>query len=182
MSYKSSINTGLPNIPDPPDPEFFGEFTRVYNAIRNLTIAVDTYTGALPQDVANYSTTPPENSLLSQNGLRLYGLAVVAIAYGQTVNLYNDGSGQVKFQLSCALTVGFKPMHGWCSTSGGIAAGGSGEIRLGGLCSAIGGLTSGATFYLGNTPGTISPTAGQVSQKLGFALTTNSIFFQPELK
>lgn len=182
MGYKSSINTGLPNIPDPPDPKFFGEFTRIYNALRNLTIAVDAYTGALIQDPENYSQTPPTSSLLSHNALRLYGLAPAAIAFGETVNIYADGSGLVRFRTSCALTADTRPMHGWCSTPGGIAAGAFGEIRLGGLCSIFGGLTVGATYYLGNTVGTIALTAGQVSQKVGFALTSSSIFFQPELK
>ena len=182
MGYKSSINSGLPNIPDPPDPQFFGEFTRVYNAIRNLTIAIDAYTGALQQDPENFSKTSPANSLLAQNAYRLYGKAFEAIGYGQAVSLHNDGSGLVVFKLACALTADFRPMHGWCTTSGGIAAGAYGEIVLSGLCTAIGGLTVGVTYYLGNTYGTIAPTTGQVSQKLGFALTSSNILFKPELK
>src|SRR4051812_24770358 len=99
MPYKSSINTGLPNIPEPPDPAFFAEFQRVYNAIRNLTIAVDAYTGALPADAAYYSQTPATTTLLSQNTQRLYVKFSEAASYGQTINLYNN-AGVLNARLS----------------------------------------------------------------------------------
>lgn len=181
MSYKSSINTGLPNIPESPDPKFFSEFSRIYNAIRNLALALDSYTGALKEDPENYASITPSQSLLSQRGLRLYGKASQPITYGEMISLHNDGSGQVVFRLSCALSADFRPMHGWCSTPDGIAAEASGEIMLGGLCDLFAGLTPGSTYYLGNSYGNISGTAGQVSQKLGYALNTSCIFFQPQL-
>ena len=177
MPYKSSINTGLPNIPDPPDPLFFPEFARVYNAIRNLTLAVDTYTGAMPAEAANYNATPPTSTILTQNGMRLYVQFGVAIAYGQAVHLYNN-SGVLNAELATAVSAA-KPMHGWCSIAG--SAGGWGEVMLGGLCTAVSSLTPGATYYLSNTAGGISATAGTSSQKIGYALATNRLFVQPQL-
>ena len=178
MSYKSTINTGLPNIPDPPDPAFFPEFTRVYNAIRNLTIAIDAYTGSLAADPTYYNATPISTTVLTQNLQRVYVQFTDTIAYGQIVNLYNNG-GALGARLSSASTS--SPAHAWCSTAGGVTSGNWGEVMIGGLCSAISSLTPGATYYLGNTSGAIAPTAGTLSQKIGFALGTNLLFFKPDL-
>lgn len=179
MAYKSSINTGLPNLPDPPDPKFFPEFARIYNAIRNLTIALDSYTGAMQAEKQYMNQVPLTSSVLAQNMVRVYVLFPAAVTYGQTVNLYNV-AGVLNAQLSNSSAAG-KPIHGWCSVVAGVAAGAYGEVMLGGLCTAIGGLTPGATYYAGNTPGTIAPTAGTVSQRVGFALSSTSIFMQPQL-
>lgn len=178
MPYKSTINTGLPNTPDPPDPAFFPEFTRVYNAIRNLTIAVDAYTGALAADPAYHSQTPISTTILSQNLQRVYVLFSDTVTYGQIINLYNN-AGALNARLSSASTA--KPGHAWCSTVGGVTAGNWGEVMLGGLCTAIGSLTPGATYYLGNTSGAIAPTAGTLSQKVGFALGASLLFWKPDL-
>lgn len=179
MSYKSSINTGLPNIPDPPDPLFFAEFTRVYNAIRNLTLAVDAYTGSLAADPSYYSQTPATQTILSQNTQRLYVLFSDTATYGQTINLYNN-AGVLNARLSNASAAG-KPVHAWCSTAGGVTSGNWGEVMLGGLCTAISGLTIGQTYYAGNTAGTIAPTAGTVSQKIGYAIGATLLIFKPDL-
>ena len=179
MSYKSSINTGLPNVADPPDPKFFAEFTRIYNAIRNLTIAIDTYTGSLPPDPEYYSVTPPTSSVRSQNTQKVYVITSVAISYGKTVNLYNN-AGVLTARLSDATTAG-KHCHGFCSNAAGGASGAYIEVTLGGLCTAIGSLTPGATYYNGNTPGTVATTPGTVPQKIGFALGTSALYFNPDL-
>jgi hypothetical protein len=177
MTYRASINTGLPNIPDPPDPDFFAEFTRIYNAIRNLTIALDSYTGALPAETINFSQTSPDSSILSQNVLRVYVPFGVTIAYGQMVNLYNV-SGVLTARLAAA-NVGGLQAHGWCSIP--ALSGAYGEIMLGGLSKGVAGLTPGTTYYLSNTPGAVSTTPGTVSQRLGFALGTGYMFVQPQL-
>ena len=179
MPYKSSINTGLPNVPDPPDPTFFAEFTRIYNAIRNLTIAIDAYTGALPQDAQYFSQTPPTSTILIQNTQRLYVKFSETAGYGSTINLWSN-AGVLNARLSNASAAG-KPIHAWCSTAGGVTSGNYGEVMLGGLCTAIGGLTIGQTYYAGNTSGTIAPTAGTVSQKIGYAIGTAMLIFKPDL-
>jgi hypothetical protein len=179
MAYKSSINTGLPNVADSPDPKFFAEFTRIYNAIRNLTLAIDAYTGALPPDPEYYNITPPASSVRTQNIQKVYVITSTAIAYGKTVNLYNN-AGVLTARLSDATTAG-KHCHGFCSNPAGGASGAYIEVSLGGLCTAIGGLTPGVTYYNGNTPGTVAPSAGTVSQKVGYALSTTTLFFSPDL-
>ena len=177
MPYKSTINTGLPNIPEPPDPAFFAEFARVYNAIRNLTVAVDAYTGALAAEPQYFSATPITSTVLTQNGQRVYVLFTEAAGYGQIINLYNN-AGALGARLSNASAA--KPGHAWCSTAGGVAINSWGEVMLGGLSTAFAGLTPGATYYLGNTAGAIAPTVGTLAQKLGYALGSNLLFFRPD--
>ena len=179
MAYKSTINTGLPNSPEPPDPAFFPEFVRLYNAIRNLTIAIDKYTGSLPVDVANFSATSFTDTILVQNLHRVYVQFSEAASYGQMVNLANV-SGRVQARLANA-TVAGKHIHAWCSTAGGVLINGWGEVMIGGLCTAVGSLTPGATYYAGNTAGTVAPSAGTISQKIGYALDANSLIFKPDL-
>ena len=179
MSYRSTINTGLPNIPDPPDPKFFAEFQRVYNAIRNLTLALDSYTGALAQDPEFYSETPPTTTILLQNTNRLYVVFSENVSYGQMVNLYNN-AGTLTARLASAASAG-KQAHAWCSTVAGVTAGNYAEVMLGGLCTAISGLTPGQSYYLGNTAGAIAPTTGTVNQIVGFALTSVNLYFKPTL-
>jgi hypothetical protein len=177
--YKSSINLGLPSVPDPPDPAFFSEFTRLYNAIRNLSLALDAYTGALPQDAEFFSETPATQTILTQNTQRLYVLFSENASYGQTIHLWND-AGTLKARLANATAAG-KPVRAWCSTTTGVISGQWGEVMLGGLCTAIGSLTPGQTYYAGNTAGAIAPTAGTISQKVGYAISPALFIFQPEL-
>lgn len=177
MSYESTINTGLPAIANPPDPAFFAEFTRVYNAIQVLATTIDAYTGALPADISEYDATPVSSTVLIQNMQRVYVLFSQTVSYGQLVNFHNVG-GVLNAQLSSAS--GSLPAHAWCSTAGGVTAGNWGEVMIGGLILAWGSLTPGATYYLGNTAGTFSTTPGTLSQKLGYALGSNLFFFRPD--
>lgn len=176
MSFKCSVNLGLPAISEPPDPAFFGEFTRVYNAIRNLALALDQYTGILPADAAYYSATGI-SGVLSQNLTRIYVPFGVAIAAGQVVHLYNV-AGVLTAELATAVA-GVKPMHGWCSIGAGIGA--YGEVMLSGKCDLIGGLTPGTTYYLADAAGSISNAAGTTTQRIGFALGASSLFVNPTL-
>lgn len=175
MAYKSSINTGLPNIPDPPDPSFFAEFTRIYNAIRNLTIALDAYTGSLTPAPSEFSGTAANTSLLVGNQTKVYVESTETITVGKCVNLY-DSSG-LKARLSNAGVSG-KRVHGWCSA---VGTAGWIEVRLLGLASVFIGLTPGTTYYASNTAGAISTTAGSVPQKLGYAISSSQLFFRPDL-
>jgi hypothetical protein len=53
-----------------------------------------------------------------------------------------------------------------------IAKDAMGDIVLGGIADALTGLTPGSYYYLQDTPGTIGTSAGTVTVKTGFALTT----------
>lgn len=177
--YKSSINTGLPNLPDPPDPAFLSEFIRIYNAIRNLSVAIDAYTGAQSADPEAFSSTPVSSTVLTQNMMRVYAKFDFTSTYGKTVYFYLN-SGILTAGLSDA-TNAAKKMRGWCSTVAGVTSGEYGEVMIGGLCTAIGGLTVGTVYYNGNTPGTLANTPGTISQKVGYAIGTAALIVTPEL-
>lgn len=179
MGYKSSVNTGLPNIPEPKDPEDFAELARIYNAIRTLAVALDAYTGAIATEPEFQSQTPPTSTLLVQNMQRLYVKFDTDITYGKTVYLY-ESLGLLRAGLASAADP-VKRMRGWCNTVGGVLSGDYGEVMLGGLCTAIGGMTAGVTYYAGNTAGTIANAPGTYSQKVGFAISSTQIFMRPEL-
>lgn len=179
MAYKSSINLGLPNLPDPPDPAFMSELIRIYNAIRNLAVAVDAYTGAQAAEASVYSQTPATSTVLIQNMYRFYVKFDFTATYGKTIYIYNN-AGVATAGLADA-TVANKRMRGWCSTILGVTAGQFGEVMLGGLCTAIGGLTAGNVYYNGNTPGSISASPGTNSQKIGYAIGTTQLIVNPEL-
>lgn len=177
MAYKSSINLGLDNIADPPEPAFFAIFTRVYNAIRNLAIALDSYTGRLDADASVMPQVSLGSSVQNQNLVRVYCIFGVDITAGQIVHFYDD-AGVLKAELATA-TSSAKHGQGWCSIP--ALAGSYGEVRLGGLCELIGGLTAGTQYYLGDTPGTIAPTAGTTTQYIGFALSSSALFVEPDM-
>jgi hypothetical protein len=176
MSYKSSVNLGLDNIPEPPEPAFFGIFVRVYNAIRNVALALDAYTGQLDADEDIRAQITLASSVQNQNLVRVYCVFGVDITAGQIVHFYDD-AGVLKAELASAVTAA-KPGQGWCSIP--ALAGSYGEVRLGGLCELIGGLTAGEQYYLGDVDGTIAPTVGTVTQYIGFALSSSALFMEPD--
>lgn len=179
MAYKSSINLGLPNLPDPSDPAMMPELIRIYNSIRNLAIALDLYTGAQAAEPEAYSSTPATSTVLVQNLNRLYIKFDATITYGKTIYIY-DNAGVPTAGLSNA-TIAGRQMRGWCSTVAGVTAGNYGEVMLSGLCTAIGGLTAGVVYYNGNTPGSIATSPGTISQKVGFAIGSAQLIVTPDL-
>lgn len=179
MPYESSINTGLPVIPDPRDNKDFLEFTRLYNAIRTITLAVDSYTGNSRVEQNLFDQTPFSSSIQSQNTQKIFVQFTEAAINGQMVNLYNN-AGVLNARLANAATP--RQAHGFCITSVGVAIGDFAQVTLGGLCSAISGLVAGSTYYLSNTPGNVSVAAGTTPQILGFALSPTQMFFKPTLR
>jgi hypothetical protein len=178
MPYISSINTGLPNIPDPPSPELFAEFQRLYNAIRNLTISIDSYTGNTPQAPDLYSKLTDQSSLLTQRSCKIYVQFTQAVPQGYLVNVYDTGGGNRGGRLASATSAATK-CTGWL-TSNTVAAGEWGEITLMGLSKTFNSLIISSTYYLSNTPGLVSSAPGTINQKVGTALSTTSLFLRPE--
>jgi hypothetical protein len=179
MPYKSSVNTGLPNIPDPPDPAFFVEFQRVYNAIRNLTIALDSYTGFTPADPISYPQITDSSSLMIGNTSKIYVPFSQLATKGYFVNIHDIGGGVRNGRLASATTSTTKA-HGFLSSASITSVGQYGEVTLLGLNKTFGPLTIGNTYYLSNTAGLPSNTPGTIPQKLGFAADTSSLFINPD--
>lgn len=66
---------------------------------------------------------------------------------------------------------------GFAKTAG--VAGGSAVIAISGVVSGFSGLTPGSKYYLSNTAGGISTSAGTVEVFLGWALSTTTLLFSP---
>jgi len=58
------------------------------------------------------------------------------------------------------------------------SSGGSAELKTEGVMSGLSGLTPGATYYISDTPGAISTSAGTNSRKVGLALSTTTLLIK----
>jgi hypothetical protein len=153
--FDSTIKIGLPAYPNIVDADLRRELIGVYSAIRNVAEAVD---------------------------VRAPGVFVTftdAVTYGQAINLYNV-AGVLKGRLS-SLATSAKPIRGFYSGTTNQGVGGSGLVILGGVLSGLTGLTPGALYYGSDTPGSYSLTPGTVSQKIGYALSTTTLYVRPDL-
>lgn len=161
-----SVNLGLDLSPISKDPENLGDLYRLYNAVKLVMSAVDSYTGILGAPNDQWSTIGAD-FITSQNSNRHYAQANVAISGGAICGLNSAG----KIVLAVAGGV-----VGWAPFS--IASGDFGEIRLFGVHKAVAGLIPGTTYYASaGTPGAITTTVTE--QKVGVALAADRLFFRP---
>ena len=165
MPNQLSVNLGLDSIPSTRDPDNLYDITRLYNAVKALAGALDTYTGVLRAEIVDYSSASTK-LITSHCTNRLYKQAAVDIAAGNTVSINSSG----QFVLGVAGTV-----IGWAPLP--ITAGAYGEVRLFGLCQSIGSLTPGTAYYASATAGLVTSTAG--AQKIGIAIEATKMMFNP---
>jgi hypothetical protein len=172
---------GLPQFPIDADPRMESDLRDIYNAIRTLADQIGQYGGfettydiyQSPDQIA-YTAGPYKR--------RVYCKALAALDYGHAVNLVLSG-GELKAQAANA-TTNTKPAHGFNNTTGTCAIGDTIEIALP-VCyvTSIGGLTTGAFYYLSTTDGLITNTppaaVGNLVQIVGFAITANVLFVMP---
>lgn len=163
MTQQSSINTGLDILPATTDKSNFGDIFKLYNAIKILADSIDLYTGELVP--TGTESSAGLTYLRVQKISRAYLQASVSITAGQMVGI--NGSSQIVLG-TVGTVVGFAPAA--------ITAGNYGEIDLLGLCTAYTGLTPGAMYYAA-AAGAI--TAVPSAQKIGFAITTTTLFVNP---
>lgn len=163
MASQSSINLQLDVLPASTDKNNFADLFKLYNAVKLLADSIDLYTGeGIPTGSESYNGL---TYLRLQKIARVYLQASVAITPGQMVGI--NASSQ--FILGTPGTVrGFAPAA--------ISSGAYGEIDLLGLCLNYTGLTPGATYYAA-AAGAISTVAS--AQKIGFAITTTTLFVNP---
>lgn len=168
MSRQLSLNLGLDVVPHSKDQDTLVDMYRVYNATKLIASALDLYTGILgeqQEDWASVGTT----GILTQNGARIYVEFAASATPGQLIAL--DTSGKAILG-----TIG--TVIGWSPAA--VVAGNFGEVRLLGRHAAVTGLTPGVSYYASSTPGGITGTV--TAQRVGFALTANSLFFNPAQK
>lgn len=118
-------------------------------------------------------------TLLAGNLNRLYVTASESISQGAAISLFNNG-GALGVRNANA-TNNTKICDGFCSSSGGISAGGVGEVILNSGLTFIGGLTIGQRYWLSTANGIITNVppvaAGNVEQYLGIAISTTAFSF-----
>lgn len=185
MSYSSSINTGLQQVPDLTDIQSVGklsfQFIQIYNAMAILAQSIDSYTGNSPA-TSSSSSTPPEQTILVGNTANMWCIATEAISPGFLVSLSNV-SGVTKCTLATGLTLSTIALG--LSMTAAAGAGSSIQILLLGLFNFGGSVTPGALYYtdVGGPAGAITTTAptttGQLVQPIGYGVDTDSIFFNP---
>lgn len=181
--FESPIDTGLPDIPvSNIPPELWGEFYKVYQAIKALQEGLNLYAGIVSRDELSWSLLTPLDTILSQNLNRLYVEATETINFGAMVNLYDSG-GALKAR-NANSTNNTKPCHAFCNTVGGMTNGNFGEVVVGnGLCTGVSGMVRGTRYFLSTTNGVITnvapSTAGNIVQPVGIALAPTFLYFSP---
>lgn len=177
-----STNLGLaltPEFDQKKYPEIYADLVRVRNAIRILQAGLDNYTGALAPKEENWASTPASSSLIVQNTSKLYLPASETINPGYMVNIWDD-AGTAKVRLARADDIN-KMCRGFASITSIKNAGDYVEVTLFGGDFYITGLVAGTLYYLSDTPGSLSTSAGTITQEIGWAVSTTCLFFNPTL-
>lgn len=104
-----------------------------------------------------------------------------ALSAGAVVNLYSNAGATNARNADGSVASGGKQVSGFVISS--VASSATAMVYRNGLNTGVTGLTPGADYYLGLTPGTIVTTAptgaGQTQQYVGTAITATSIDIQP---
>lgn len=176
LKNEISVNLGLPSSPSTQDPELSVELQRVYNAIRSVARALDSYTGAIGESQEFWNQAGVSRFSFGLNS-KFYLQAGEDIPYGATVGvksdkkLYKAKDGVVR----CA---------GFCTTSGGILSGAYGESQFCGLFPPFppATLTAGALYFNSTTAGSVGVTgsAPTWNQAVGYALSDTQLIFIPQ--
>ncbi len=170
-----SINLGLPSAPLAQNPELNSELQRVYNAIKSIAYALDTYVGTVPEDSAYYSQLGISKVFSGLNS-KIYLIAGEDLLYGSLLGI--DPNGQCyKSEDGVLQTVGF------CSVVGGVLTGDYAEIQLAGLYPAFPAATliPGLALYTSTTAGVpgLKASAPTWEQPVGIAISDTRMFFNP---
>jgi hypothetical protein len=95
-----------------------------------------------------------------------------------SVSELDTTSGQISKTTAASSKARSNAFIGFATSS--ISASASGVVAVGGVVSGLSGLTPGATYYLSNTPGAISTSAGTVSRKVGIALSSTTLLIKQD--
>lgn len=178
-SQEYSLQLGLDLVPITTDPENLPDMYRLYNATKNLAVALDSAAGTISRPKGDWNTVG-SGALRLQNLTRFYCLFSETVAAGHLINIYNNAgvpnarkAGGVSLAQGLALGFVQEP----------VTAGQYGEIFLGGVNPYIAGLTPGALYYTSTiTAGLLSASAGSpYIQSIGFALDSSHLWFAPTL-
>jgi hypothetical protein len=181
MTFSSSLNLGLPLVPDTTDPVLFSELARIYNAIRGLQMGYSSLIGDNATPIEGEPPGPAE-TIMSQNLNKFYAYAGVPLDPGMLGFVYKD-AGKLTVEKATANSSG--PKQAVCIFTGTtpITTGAIGTfIALQGLCT-VGyvGLVTGTQYYLSaTTPGgieSVKPVSPHITQQIGFAFSETELMF-----
>lgn len=184
-AQKFSTNLGLGVLPEfsqTQDPAIFADSVRVRNALRVLQGTLDVRTGYTGPDLAAL-TAPDSNYILQQNYSRIYVKTSQDFLAGEMARFYNN-AGVINADRAYANAAGHSAK---ALATKAIAAGAYGEFLLEGMYYGFTGLTPGVTYYLADTSGgfpragRIDTATGTVTRIVGFAVTSTSLYFRPNL-
>ena len=175
FSTKTGLSV-LPEIDQQQYPSIYLDALRLRSALQAIQAALDNYTGmaTIPSSIRSQLTPLSQDKLA--NLTKTYVQATENIPAGRMVNFYNN-SGTIAARQANASTG--KPCHAFTNVA--VTSGDWGEFIRMGACTSVSSLTIGSTYYLSNTDGLISLTAGTVSQKIGYAMGTSLLVFNPAL-
>lgn len=185
-TVNSVVNIGLPSSPpdgfkNPEVVELYRVFAQTAN---NLLRAMEQYGGFTQKDRSIWGELTPEETLLRSFQGRLYVVASETINAGEFINLHNT-AGVLNVRKSNGSAGTVRPAHGYCSTTGGILVGETGEVILSQGILSIGGVSPGQAIYLSTTPGGAQnvplTAAGQLSQFLGIGVATDVVYIDISL-
>lgn len=176
----SPINLGIPVTPDGIPKEMITEIQNLYNALRVLQTAFQTYCGIQAFDTDIWNQLSILDTVRTHNLNRLYLPASENIVGGAMVHVFDSGAGVMKFRNANA-TDNSRQANGFLNVSGGILTGSYGEVILGsGLCPLITGMTPGGRYFLSTTNGLIvnlePVAAGNIGQYIGYALGASLLY------
>src|SRR5712664_3604571 len=178
VKFNLPFTLGLPDrAPTDIDPKLQQYFQEMYNAFQQIQIAMHNVLGVGQQLKQLWPNLGYTQTLHTFSSGRLYLAASEFIQYGSSVNIFDSGGGVMQFRNANA-TTNARPAHGICTTAGGIAIAGFGEvITQMGLLTGVTGLTKGVRYFLSTTNGLLTAAepvaAGNIGQAVGLALDTS---------
>lgn len=150
------------------DAEVLQDLYRLYNAVKLCAEGLDAYTGIVGAPIDDWDKVGV-GAIMVQNMCRLYVQFAATATVGQLIALNSSGQAVLG-------TAG--NVIGWSPAS--VTSGNYGEVRLLGMHTGVAGLTPGTFYYASSTPGGLTFTV--TSQRVGFALTANRMFFCPDMR
>lgn len=177
MAQDYSLNLGLDIVPITTDPQNLPDMYRLYNAVKGVAAAIDSYTGPVSRPKADWPTAGT-SAIKTQNMARWYVTTSEALTAGMIVSIWND-AGVAKVRKAGGPALGGGLGAGFVLAS--FAAGEVAEVLLSGLNTGISGMIPGTYYDLSLvTAGAVSTgVASPNKQTLGVALTASALWFTP---
>jgi hypothetical protein len=119
-------------------------------------------------------------TLTTGNQSRFYVKATVNIGLSQAISLFRNGTDPTVSAKLAEADVTGAFCDGFCTQTGGIAAGDVGEVTLATGVVQINNLIVGSRYWLSATPGLIQntkPSASVIQQYVGIAIDNSHLFF-----